>query len=116
MATARVISGIQKPARPATAVELIAVGHQFCWEYRYPALKVVTANELHVPLSDPEHPTPTLITDSAHSIPRRVYTYEPGRTMDECQVPGKRIVRDHNEDSARKVEQDCGHIRYRSPT
>ena len=76
MATARVIASIQKPARPASAIEVIAVGHQFWWEFRYPKLNVVTANELHVPLSDPEHPTPTFLTltsaDTDHSfwVPR----------------------------------------------
>ncbi len=76
MATARVIASIQKPARPASAVEVIAVGHQFWWEFRYPKLNVVTANELHVPLSDAEHPTPTFLTltsaDTDHSfwVPR----------------------------------------------
>jgi len=76
MATGRVIADVQKVARPANAIEVIAIGHQFWWEYRYPGLNVVTANELHVPLSDPEHPTPTFITllsaDTAHSfwIPR----------------------------------------------
>ncbi len=76
MATARVIASIQKPSRPASAVEVIAVGHQFWWEFRYPKLNVVTANELHVPLSDPEHPTPTFLTltsaDTDHSfwVPR----------------------------------------------
>jgi len=55
---------------------VIAIGHQFWWEYRYPGLKVVTANELHVPVSDPAHPTPTFITllsaDTDHSfwVPR----------------------------------------------
>jgi cytochrome c oxidase subunit 2 len=53
-----------------------AVGHQFWWEYRYPSLKVVTANELHVPVSYPAHPTPTFLTllsaDTDHSfwVPR----------------------------------------------
>jgi cytochrome c oxidase subunit 2 len=76
MATARVIASIQKPPVPASAVEVIAVGHQFWWEFRYPKLNVVTANELHVPLSDPEHPTPTFLTltsaDTDHSfwVPR----------------------------------------------
>ena len=76
MATARVIAGIQKPARPTPAVEVVAVGHQFWWEFRYPELKVVTANELHVPLSEPDHPTPTFLTltsaDTDHSfwVPR----------------------------------------------
>src|SRR5258708_7121483 len=76
MATARVIASIQKVARPANAIQVIAIGHQFWWEYRYPGLKVVTANELHVPVSDPAHPTPTFITllsaDTDHSfwVPR----------------------------------------------
>jgi len=71
-----VIAAIQKPSRPANAIEVVAVGHQYWWEFRYPGLKVVTANELHVPLSDPEHPTPTFITltsaDTDHSfwVPR----------------------------------------------
>jgi cytochrome c oxidase subunit 2 len=105
MATARVIAGIQKPARPAAAIEVIAVGHQFWWEFRYPALKIVTANELHVPLSDPDHPTPTFLTltsaDTDHSfwvprlagktdlIPNRVNTmwidpHETGLYLGQC--------------------------------
>jgi cytochrome c oxidase subunit II len=105
MATARVIAGIQKPARPASAVEVVAVGHQFWWEFRYPGLKVVTANELHVPLSDPDHPTPTFLTlssaDTDHSfwvprlagktdlIPNRVNTmwidpHETGLYLGQC--------------------------------
>jgi cytochrome c oxidase subunit 2 len=76
LATARVIASIQKAARPRNAIQVIAIGHQFWWEYRYPDLKVVTANELHVPVSDPAHPTPTFITllsaDTDHSfwVPR----------------------------------------------
>jgi cytochrome c oxidase subunit 2 len=76
LATARVIAGIQNPLRPAGAIEVVATGHQFWWEFRYPGLKVVTANELHVPLSDPNHPTPTFLTltsaDTDHSfwVPR----------------------------------------------
>jgi cytochrome c oxidase subunit 2 len=76
LATARVIAGIQKPSRPAGAIEVVAIGHQFWWEFRYPALKIATANELHVPVSDPNHPTPTFITltsaDTDHSfwVPR----------------------------------------------
>ena len=42
-------------------MEVVAVGHQFWWEFRYPGLNVVTANELHVPVSDPAHPTPTFL-------------------------------------------------------
>ena len=76
LATARVIHGIQQAKKPAEAIEVIAIGHQFWWEFRYPALGVVTANELHVPVSDTSHPTPTFITllsaDTDHSfwVPR----------------------------------------------
>ena len=75
MATARVIATVQNP-QPGNALEVIAVGHQFWWEYRYPRLQVVTANELHVPVSDPAHPTPTFIkllsadTDHSFWVPR----------------------------------------------
>src|ERR1700731_3004613 len=76
MATARVIASVQKAARPDNAIEVVAIGHQFWWEYRYPELGVVTANELHVPVSDDNHPTPTFIkflsadTDHSFWVPR----------------------------------------------
>ena len=76
LATARVIHSIQDAPKPPTAIEVVAIGHQFWWEFRYPALGVVTANELHVPVSNPSHPTPTFITlisaDTDHSfwVPR----------------------------------------------
>jgi cytochrome c oxidase subunit 2 len=72
LATARVIHAIQDAPKPATAVEVIAIGHQFWWEFRYPALGIVTANELHIPVSDPAHPTPTFLkllsADTDHSF------------------------------------------------
>jgi len=71
-ATARVIHAIQDAPRPAGAVEVTAIGHQFWWEFRYPGLGVVTANELHVPMSDASHPTPTFLkllsADTDHSF------------------------------------------------
>jgi cytochrome c oxidase subunit 2 len=76
LASARVIASIQNAARPAGAIEVVVTGHQYWWEYRYPSLNVVTANELHVPVSDPVHPTPTFMTllsaDTDHSfwVPR----------------------------------------------
>ncbi|HEY0701450.1 MAG TPA: cytochrome c oxidase subunit II [Candidatus Acidoferrales bacterium] len=76
LATARVILSVQDAPKPPGAIEVVAIGHQYWWEYRYPALGVVTANELHVPVSDPQHPTPTFITllsaDTDHSfwVPR----------------------------------------------
>jgi cytochrome c oxidase subunit 2 len=72
LATARVIHAIQDARKPAAAVEVTAIGHQFWWEFRYPALGVVTANELHIPVSDPAHPTPTFLkllsADTDHSF------------------------------------------------
>jgi cytochrome c oxidase subunit II len=72
LATARVLHSVQDAPEPASAVEVTVIGHQFWWEYRYPALGVVTANELHVPVSDPAHPTPTFLTllssDTDHSF------------------------------------------------
>src|SRR5258706_3246113 len=72
MATTRVIHAIQDARMPKGAVEVTAIGHQFWWEFRYPALGVVTANELHIPVSDPDHPTPTFLkllsADTDHSF------------------------------------------------
>ena len=71
-ATARVIHAIQDAAKPASAVEVTVIGHQFWWEFRYPALGIVTANELHIPASDPAQPTPTFLrllsADTDHSF------------------------------------------------
>jgi len=72
LATARVIHAIQDAPKPAEAVEVTAVGHQFWWEFRYPEIGIVTANELHVPVSDPSRPTPTFLkllsADTDHSF------------------------------------------------
>jgi len=71
-----VINAVQNAARPHGTIEVTAIGHQFWWEYRFPDLNVVTANELHIPVSDAEHPTPTFLTllsaDTNHSfwVPR----------------------------------------------
>jgi cytochrome c oxidase subunit II len=75
LASARVIASTQKAAPPGS-LEVTVVGHQFWWEYRYPSLGVVTANELHIPVSDGRHSAPTLLrlysADTVHSfwIPR----------------------------------------------
>ena len=76
LAAARVIASIQNAEPPAGAIHVTVIGHQYWWEYRYPDFNVVTANELHVPVSDPAHPTPTFLTllsaDTDHSfwVPR----------------------------------------------
>jgi cytochrome c oxidase subunit II len=71
-ATARVIQSVQDAVPPNGTIRITAIGHQFWWEFRYPALGVVTANELHVPVSDRGRPTPTYVTllsaDTDHSF------------------------------------------------
>ena len=105
LASARVITFVQNADRQADSIHVVAVGHQFWWEYRYPALGVVAANELHVPVSDPARPAPTFITllsaDTDHSfwiprlggktdlIPNRVNStwidpYETGLYLGQC--------------------------------
>ncbi len=74
LVTARVIQSVEDAPKPAGAVEVIAIGHQFWWEFRYPSLGVVAANELHVPVSEPcalhplfsrcFPPTPTIVSGS----------------------------------------------------
>jgi cytochrome c oxidase subunit II len=72
LATARTIHAVQDAPQPATALEVTAIGHQFWWEFRYPRLGIVTANELHIPVSDAAHPTPTFLklfsADTDHSF------------------------------------------------
>src|SRR5262249_51593065 len=76
LTSARVIHAIQDAPPPPGTIHVTAVGHQFWWEYHYPDLGVVTANELHVPVSDASNPTPTYLTllsaDTDHSfwVPR----------------------------------------------
>ncbi len=38
---------------PPDALKVDVVGHQWWWEYRYPELGIVTADEMHVPLGRP---------------------------------------------------------------
>jgi cytochrome c oxidase subunit II len=72
LATARSIHAIQDAPEPDNAVDVTAIGHQYWWEFRYPKLGIVTANEMHVPVSDVSHPTPTfmqlLSADTDHSF------------------------------------------------
>jgi cytochrome c oxidase subunit II len=76
LSTTRVILETEASPKPASALDVTVIGHQFWWEYRYPKLGVVTANELHVPVSDPTKPTPTYLSmssaDTDHSfwVPR----------------------------------------------
>jgi cytochrome c oxidase subunit 2 len=72
MATARVVIAIQNKPAPKDAIHVTVIGHQWWWEIRYPGLGIVTANELHVPVSSADRPAFTFLTlqsaDVAHSF------------------------------------------------
>ncbi len=72
LGTARVLFSVQDAQKPASAVDVTVVGHQFWWEFRYPKYGVVTANELHVPVSTASAPRPTFMkltsADVIHSF------------------------------------------------
>ena len=72
LTTTRYIFAIERPAATRDTVEVTVVGNQWWWEIRYPQLGIVTANELHVPVSDAARPTRTFITlestDVIHSF------------------------------------------------
>jgi cytochrome c oxidase subunit II len=76
LTTARVILATESIPKPAGAMDVTVIGHQFWWEYRYPSLGIVTANELHIPASDRAHPTPVYLkmssadTDHSYWVPR----------------------------------------------
>ncbi len=58
LVTIRVIRDIERTEPPAGAMTVVAIGHQWWWEYRYvgeefPGGEVVVANELRVPMDRP---------------------------------------------------------------
>ena len=72
LSTARVLFSIQDAPKPTTALDVVVTGHQFWWEFQYPQYGVVTANELHLPLSTPAAPRPAFMkltsADVIHSF------------------------------------------------
>lgn len=74
LVTSRTIGEIQNMKMPEDALKVRVVGHQWWWEIHYPELGVITANELHIPISsrDPEKAQPTHVTlqsaDVIHSF------------------------------------------------
>jgi cytochrome c oxidase subunit 2 len=68
--TVRAIFLVQGPP-PNTPLEITVIGHQWWWEFQYPELDIVTANELHVPVGRTTNLTLTS-ADVIHSfwVPR----------------------------------------------
>jgi cytochrome c oxidase subunit 2 len=72
LGTARVLFSVQDAKKPPTALDVTVIGHQFWWEFRYPQYNVVTANEVHVPVSSSAAPRSTFMkltsADVMHSF------------------------------------------------
>ena len=76
LSTTRVILRTQAIPKPDNTTDVTVIGHQFWWEYRYPTLGIVTANELHIPTSDRVTPktgdhanlNPTYLTMSSADV------------------------------------------------
>ncbi len=102
--SARVIASVSNASPPKSMLQLRIIGHQWWWQVEYPQFGIVTANEIHVPVTG-QKDTATYIQlesmDVAHSfwvpqlagktdlIPNRVnYTWidphEPGVYVGNC--------------------------------
>lgn len=72
LVTTRTLLAIQRAPAPPNALRVTVIGHQWWWEFRYPDLGIVTANELHVPVSPPGERRPTYLqlesVDVVHSF------------------------------------------------
>ena len=82
LTTARSVYTVQAARRPPGAVAVRVVGHQWWWEFQYPELGIVTANELHVPVSDPrDPPRPSSISSPPMSPTASGCPGSPGRPI-----------------------------------
>ncbi len=72
LATTRTIYDVQGALPPPGTVNVTVVGHQWWWKIRYPDLGIVTANELHVPVTESGKRRPTYLrlesADVVHSF------------------------------------------------
>jgi len=72
LVTSRTIADVQNKSASPDSLKLTVVGHQWWWEVRYPELEIVTANEIHVPVSEASKPRQTFLrlesADVAHSF------------------------------------------------
>src|SRR5262245_59120899 len=68
LVAARTIADVQDYPQPPDALKVTAVGRQWWWEFRYPDLGIVTANELHVPVSQSDRRQITSLTLEAADV------------------------------------------------
>ena len=82
LTTARIIFAIQNAPQPKRDLKVTVVGHQFWWEFRYPEYGIVTANELHIPLSTKQNPDTTYLTLLSADVDHSFWVPELGGKTD----------------------------------
>lgn len=55
--TVRTMTAVNVTAQPASTLNVRVIGHQWWWEYQYPDMNIVTANDLHIPVGEVVHIT-----------------------------------------------------------
>lgn len=80
--TVRAMRVIAAPPPAGDALNVTVIGHQWWWEYRYPDLGIVTANELHIPAGKTVH-----VQLGSADVIHDFWVPQLGRKMDA--VPGK---------------------------
>lgn len=68
LVTARTIYALQKDELPPGALEIVAIGHQWWWEFHYPEYGFTTANELHLPLDGADGPRPSFLVLQSQDV------------------------------------------------
>jgi cytochrome c oxidase subunit II len=87
LATARTVGEIQNPRFAGDPLEVRIVGHRFWWEVHYPKSNVVTANEIHVPVSYLSAPRPVEMTLASADVVHGFWV--PELSGKEWLVPGR---------------------------
>lgn len=82
LTTARIIFAIQNAPQPKDDLKVTVIGHQFWWEFRYPEYGIVTANELHIPLSTQQDPDTTYLTLLSADVDHSFWVPELGGKTD----------------------------------
>src|SRR4051812_24138541 len=77
-----VIRTTQAPAATRTSLTVQVIGHQWYWEVRYPGTRVVTANEIHIPVR-----TPVLLEATTADVIHSVSVPQLNRKIDT--IPGQ---------------------------
>ena len=68
LVSARTIFEIEKTEAPENALNITVVGHQWWWEFDYPDQGIITAGELHVPLTRNGESVPIFLTLESNDV------------------------------------------------